>query len=140
MILVSSCLLGLCCRYDGQEKSYPEVMAFLEGKTYIPICPEQMGGLPTPRKAAEIVSMTPLKIMTEQGEDVTIQFEKGLSEVLKLTQQLPVEMAVLKSLSPSCGTYEIYDGSFTRTLIPGAGILSKALSENSIKVISEKDL
>jgi uncharacterized protein YbbK (DUF523 family) len=140
MILVSSCLLGLCCRYDGKEKEYKKVLEYLKDKTYITVCPEQMGGLPTPRGAAEIVSLEPLKIMTEDGIDVTGAFQKGVDEVLKLIKPLPIEKAILKSLSPSCGTYKIYDGTFSRNLIVGSGIVSKALQEMNIEVINEEDL
>lgn len=140
MILVSSCLLGLCCRYDGKEKAYDKVLEYLKDKTYIPICPEQMGGLATPRGAAEIVSQDPLKIMTEDGLDVTEAFQRGVREVLKLANSLPVEKAILKSLSPSCGSYKIYDGTFTRNLVEGSGIVSKALKELKIDVINEEDL
>jgi len=140
MILVSSCLLGLCCRYDGKEKVNEHVLDYLKDKTYIPICPEQMGGLPTPREPAEIVLMEPLSIQTEAGDDVTDSFLKGVDEVVKLLSLYDVKEAILKSKSPSCGTYQIYDGTFTRTLIKGSGVMSKRLQETSIKVINEEDL
>jgi len=140
MILVSSCLLGLCCRYDGKEKVNKHVLDYLKDKAYIPICPEQMGGLPTPREPAEIVLMDPLSIQTEAGDDVTDSFLKGIDEVVKLLSLYDVKEAILKSKSPSCGTYQIYDGTFTRTLIKGSGMMSKRLQEASIKVINEEDL
>ncbi len=140
MILVSSCLLGLCCRYDGKEKVDEQVMNYLKDKTYIPICPEQMGGLSTPREPAEIVSKHPLSIQTETGINVTSEFLKGVDEVVKLLSLYDVKEAILKSKSPSCGTYQIYDGTFTRTLINGSGVMSKRLQEESIKVINEEDL
>ncbi len=140
MILVSSCLLGLCCRYDGKEKVDERVLTYLKGKNYLPICPEQMGGLPTPRKPAEIVSLEPLKIMTEDHIDVTEAFEKGVSEVLKLIKLHDIDLAILKSKSPSCGSREVYDGTFSRNLIKGAGILSLSMTKNNIKTINENDL
>lgn len=140
MILVSSCLLGLCCRYDGKEKVNEHVLDYLKDKEYTPICPEQMGGLPTPREPAEIVTMDPLSIQTEAGDDVTDSFLKGVDEVVKLLSLYDVKEAILKSKSPSCGTYQIYDGTFTRTLIKGSGMMSKRLQEASIKVINEEDL
>jgi|LGVE01.1.fsa_nt_gb uncharacterized protein YbbK (DUF523 family) len=140
MILVSSCLLGLCCRYDGKEKVDERVLTYLKGKNYLPICPEQMGGLPTPRKPAEIVSLEPLKITTEDHIDVTEAFEKGVSEVLKLIKLHDVDEAILKSKSPTCGRYNIYDGTFTRTLIKGSGILAGLLISKNIEVINEEDL
>jgi len=140
MILVSSCLLGLCCRYDGKEKVNEHVLDYLKDKAYIPICPEQMGGLPTPREPAEIVLMDPLSIQTEAGDDVTDSFVKGVDEVVKLLSLYDVKEAILKSKSPSCGTYQIYDGTFNRTLIKGSGVMSKRLQEASVKVINEEDL
>lgn len=139
MILVSSCLLGLACRYDGKEKEYEGIHEFLKGKPYLPICPEQMGGLPTPRPAAEIVSFDPLKIMTESS-DVTAEFIKGVEEVKKLIQPHDIELAILKSKSPTCGCYEIYDGTFSRQLIKGSGILADMLMKKHIKVINEEDI
>ncbi|MBI9013917.1 MAG: DUF523 domain-containing protein [Clostridiales bacterium] len=140
MILVSGCLLGLCCRYDGKEKEFEDVLDYLKDKTYIPICPEQMGGLSTPRDPAEIVTNDPLSIQTETGVDVTGQFLKGVDEVVKLLSLYDVKEAILKSRSPSCGTYQIYDGTFNRTLINGSGVMSKRLQEASVKVINEEDL
>jgi uncharacterized protein YbbK (DUF523 family) len=140
MILVSSCLLGLCCRYDGKEKADSKVLDYLKNKSFIPVCPEQMGGLPTPRKPAEIVSLEPLKIVTDDFEDVTSEFKKGVSEVVKLTELYNVSEAILKSKSPSCGRYQIYDGTFSRTLIEGSGILVSTLTHKNIKVINEEDL
>ena len=140
MILVSSCLLGLCCRYDGKEKVDERVLTYLKGKNYLPICPEQMGGLPTPRKPAEIVSLEPLKITTEDHIDVTEAFEKGVSEVMKLIKLHDIDLAILKSKSPSCGSREVYDGTFSRNLIKGAGILSLSMTKNNIKTINENDL
>ncbi|MCH4888662.1 DUF523 domain-containing protein [Acidaminobacter sp. JC074] len=139
MILVSSCLLGLSCRYDGKEKADERVINYLKDKAFMPICPEQMGGLTTPRPPAEIVSFQPLKICTEEN-DVTKAFVRGVDEVMKLVKLQNIEKAILKSKSPSCGTYEIYDGSFTRKLVKGSGIMAKRLMANDIKVINENDL
>ena len=139
MILVSSCLLGLSCRYDGVSKDYPQVLEYIKGKHYIPICPEQMGGLPTPRPPAEIVSLAPLSIQTQEA-DVTKEFVNGVEEVMKLSKFYKVEMAILKSKSPTCGRYQRYDGTFTRTLVEGSGIMAKELMKHNIKVINEEDL
>lgn len=143
MILVSSCLLGLACRYDGKSKSYSDVEKFLEGKQYLPVCPEQMGGLSTPRKPCEIKSKQPLQIVTEDGEDCTQAFKKGVDEVEKLICHQQIELAILKERSPSCGSEQIYDGTFTRNLISGKGILADYLSQKGIVVKNEfsiKDL
>jgi len=139
MILVSSCLLGLSCRYDGKAKADERVLNYLKGKDFMPICPEQMGGLTTPRPPAEIVSLEPLKICTEE-KDVTEAFVRGVDEVMKLVELQEVDKAILKSKSPSCGRYEIYDGTFSRKLIKGSGIMAKRLIENEIEVINENDM
>ena len=137
MILVSSCLLGLNCRYDQSQKPNDEVIKYLVDKSFLPICPEQMGGLSTPRKPCEILSQSPLKIVSDDGEDCTGAFVLGVNEVLKLIKLLPVEEAILKAKSPSCGSRQIYDGSFSKQLIEGQGILSKALKEINITVYNE---
>lgn len=140
MILVSSCLLGLACRYDGQAKKYPEVESFLKGKAYLAVCPEQMGGLSTPRKPCEIISMNPISIQTEDGIDCTQSFLKGVDEVEKLMTYQQIELAILKAKSPSCGSNMIYDGTFSRRLIAGQGVLASYLSKQGIKVLSEENI
>ena len=140
MILVSSCLLGLSCRYDGKAKADESVLEYLKDKVYIPVCPEQMGGLTTPRDPAEIISRSPLSIETADGKDVTDAFVKGVTEVDKLLDLHKVELAILKSKSPSCGRYEIYDGTFTRTPIKETGIFAENLISKNIKVINENDV
>lgn len=140
MIIVSSCLLGLKCRYDACSKEYSEVISYLKDKSYLPVCPEQMGGLSTPRQPAEIKSLSPLLIENDHGEDVTEAFQLGSDEVVKLIKLHDVELAILKSKSPSCGSNQIYDGSFTRTLVAGEGLLSKTLRNKGIKVINEEEI
>lgn len=140
MILVSSCLLGLACRYDGQAKTYLDVEAFLKGKQFIAVCPEQMGGLSTPRKPCEIISLEPVLIQTEDGIDCTQAFLKGVDEVGKLIAYQHVDLAILKAKSPSCGSQMIYDGTFSRTLIPGQGLLAEFLKKKGIKVVNEENL
>lgn len=140
MILVSACLLGLSCRYDAKEKADRSVLDYLKDKNYLPICPEQMGGLPTPRDPAEIVSLAPLKICTEEGADVTEAFVNGVKEVEKLLDLFQVEGAILKAKSPSCGSRQVYDGNFTRRLIKGQGILASMLRDKKINVMNEEDL
>lgn len=140
MIVVSGCLLGLCCRYDGKEKSDEKVVEYLNDKTFISICPEQMGGLKTPRRPAEVVSDFPLEILTDQGEDVTKQFIHGVDEVMKLLKFYDVQEVILKSKSPTCGTYQRYDGTFSRQLITKPGIMALRLMSENIKVMNETDL
>lgn len=137
MILVSSCLIGLNCRYDGSGNESEAVLAYLQGKRWMPVCPEQMGGLPTPREPAEIVGT---RVMDKTGQDVTAQFEKGADEVVRLARLVGASEAVLKARSPSCGSGHIYDGSFTKTLVTGDGLTSKALKKMGLSVVSEEDL
>ncbi len=135
-ILVSACLLGLCCRYDGQSKRSDRVLALAEKHELIPVCPEQLGGLPTPRAPAEIRNG---RVINNQGRDVTAQYEKGATETLRLYDLLHCDCALLKARSPSCGAEQVYDGAFSGTLIPGQGIAAKLLSEHHITVLSEEN-
>lgn len=138
MILVSSCLIGLKCRYDASIKENTDVIKYLSDKEYWPICPEQMGGLATPRKPAEIVSNNPLKIVDNQGYDVTENFLEGANQVIEIIKDKKVSLAILKAKSPSCGSENIYDGTFSNKLVEGQGILTKLLREKGIRVINEK--
>lgn len=134
-ILVSACLLGTNCKYSGGNNYSDEVMEFLKDYETIPICPEQLGGLPTPRPASEIVGD---KVINIEGNDVTSNYIKGAEEALKIAKMLGIKKALLKAKSPSCGNGKIYDGTFTNTLIEGDGITTKLLKENDIKVITIK--
>ena len=134
-ILVSACLLGVCCRYDGQSKACPAVLELLKDHELIPVCPEQLGGLPTPRPPAEIQGD---RVINREGIDVTAQYKKGAEEAARLYQLLRCDCAVLKARSPSCGCGEIYDGSFSGTLVPGDGITAQALKRLGIRVLTEE--
>jgi uncharacterized protein YbbK (DUF523 family) len=134
-ILVSACLLGTNCKYNGGNNYREEVMEFLRDYEIIPICPEIMGGLPTPRPASEIKEN---KVININNEDVTINFKKGAEETLKLAKLLGVKKALLKRKSPSCGSGEIYDGTFSGTLVQGDGITTQLLKENDIEVFTIK--
>lgn len=136
-ILVSACLLGVNCKYNGNNNLNDKVIKYIENKEVIPICPEIMGGLSTPRYPSEIVDD---KVINNQNQDVTKEYTKGAEETLKLARILGVKKALLKSKSPSCGCGKIYDGTFTNTLINGDGITTKLLKENKIEVITEMDL
>lgn len=136
MILVSACLLGIDCKYSGDNNLNKDLIEFLKDKTYIPICPEQLGGLETPRKPAEIKKD---KVMTNEGKDVTENFIKGAEESLKISKIFNAEIAILKERSPSCGSNIIYNGSFKGEKIKGKGITAKLLEENGIKVYSEEN-
>lgn len=134
-ILVSACLLGTNCKYSGGNNYSEEVMEYLKDYEIIPICPEQLGGLPTPRPASEIIGD---KVINNEGTDVTSNYQKGAEEALKIAKLLGIKKALLKAKSPSCGNSKIYDGTFSGTLIDGDGITTKLLKENNIEVITIK--
>ncbi len=137
MIIVSGCLAGLHCRYDGKDMSNESVMRLIaEGKA-IPVCPEQLGGLSTPRPCCQIKEN---RVMTENGEDVTAQFCRGAEEALAVAKLAGSKKAILKSKSPSCGYGEIYDGNFSGTLISGNGIFAALCKQNGIEVITEEEI
>ena len=135
-VLVSACLLGCACRYDGASKAHPEVLRLARECTLIPVCPEQLGGLPTPRPPAERQRE---QVLTEDGRDVTAQYRKGAEEALRLAKIFGCECAVLKERSPSCGCKGVYDGTFSRTLRPGMGVAAELLAKNGIAVYGESE-
>ena len=136
-ILVSACLLGLPCRYDGAEKPCSAVLKLKDTETLIPFCPECMGGLSTPRPPAELQGG---QVSNAEGADVTTQYRKGAEQALLLCRMMGIRKAILKSRSPSCGKGEIYDGSFSKTLIKGNGITADLLLQNEIEVLTEEEL
>ena len=136
-ILVSACLLGVSCRYDGKSKPHPAVLTLQAQHQLIPVCGEVFGGLPTPRIPAERVGD---RVLTEAGRDVTAEYRRGAEEVLALARRLDCKVALLKERSPSCGTGEIYDGSFTRTLTAGDGVTAELLRASGIAVFGESRL
>ncbi|MDP8203780.1 MAG: DUF523 domain-containing protein [Candidatus Tenebribacter mawsonii] len=137
MILVSACLAGIKCRYDGNDNANNKVMEIVKKGFAIPVCPEQLGGLQTPRVPAEIIKD---KIINKLGEDVTSQFVKGAKETLRITKLFNCKKAVLKQSSPSCGYGKIYDGSHTSKIIEGMGLTAKLLFQNGIIILTEEDL
>ena len=136
-ILVSACLLGVSCRYDGKSKPHPAVLALQGQHQLIPVCGEIFGGLPTPRTPAERVGD---RVLTEDGRDVTQEYHRGAEDVLALARRLDCKVALLKERSPSCGTGEIYDGSFTHTLTAGDGVTAELLRASGIAVFGESRL
>lgn len=133
-ILVSACLLGCPCRYDGAVKADPRVLSLMERHTLIPVCPEQLGGLPTPRLPSE---RREGGVFDRGGMDVTVQYRQGAKEVLRLARLYGCTHAVLKERSPSCGSGQIYDGSFSHVLVPGSGVAAELLAQNGITVLGE---
>ncbi len=136
-ILISACLLGVNCKYNGQNNYKEDLLNKLKDKELIPFCPEIVGGLQTPREPSEIIND---KVMNKKGIDVTENYQRGAKEALALCQRLNIKKALLKAKSPSCGSGKIYDGTFTSTLISGDGITAKLLKENGIIVLNENDI
>ena len=136
-ILISAYLLGVRCRYDGASKVHPEVQALMERHTLVPVCPEQLGGLPTPRIPAERQGET---VRTREGGDVTEAYCRGGKEALRLCRMFECEAAVLKERSPSCGSGKIYDGTFHGHLIRGDGVTAELLKSYGVTVIGESQV
>lgn len=138
-ILVSRCLLGEPCRYDGQSKPVPALKQLEEqGHVLIPVCPEVLGGLPTPRPPAEL--QPDGRVVNRAGTDVTAEYTAGAQRALEIAQARGCTAAVLKEKSPSCGNGQVYDGSFTGTLIPGQGVAARLLTRQGIRVLGESQL
>jgi len=137
MRLCSACLLGARCRYDGKSKPNKKVMELLKKEILIPVCPEQLGGMQTPREPSE---QRGKKVVSKSGKDVTENFQVGAMETLKIAKLLEINEAILKQRSPSCGSGQIYDGTFSGKIIKGDGVTTEMLRKNRIKVISEEDL
>ena len=135
-ILVSACLLGVRCRYDGKSKPHPAVERLMEQHTLIPVCGEILGGLPTPRVSAERQGE---RVVTADGRDVTAAYRRGAKEVLRLAERYGCKAAILKERSPSCGSGRIYDGTFTGTLTDGWGVTAELLRDHGIWVIGESE-
>ena len=141
MILISACLVGINCKYNGGNNFKEKALELVKKGEAIPICPEQLGGLPTPRVAAEIKIINgKRKVINNKGEDVTENFERGAKEVLELAKSLNIKKAVLKSRSPSCGKGKIYDGNFNGQVIDGNGILAQMLIDNGIEIADIDDI
>ena len=139
-LLISACLIGVPCRYDGASKVKidPETLAKLKAKyNLIPVCPEIYGGLPTPRVGSERVGD---RVLMKDGTDVTENFKRGAEVTLEFARLFECTTALLKEKSPSCGKGLIYDGSFTGTLVEGDGVCAELLSENGILVIGEEKI
>ena len=136
-ILVSACLLGKNCKYNGGNNLNQSVLGFIEGHEVIGVCPEQLGGLSTPRLTAEMVEGI---VTNKEGISVDNEFRKGAQEALAVALENKVDLAILQSRSPSCGVKEIYDGSFSGKKIKGQGVFAKLLSARGIKVLDAEDV
>ena len=147
MILVSACLLGINCKYNGDNNKNEKIEEYLKDKKFILVCPEQLGGMSTPRYPSEIIYLDEYdviegktSVINNKKSDVTKQFKKGALETLKIANIYGCKKAILKDGSPSCGSSFIYDGTFTGKKVNGSGVTTTLLRKNSIKVISEKDI
>ncbi|ASS74468.1 hypothetical protein CIG75_05325 [Tumebacillus algifaecis] len=145
MKVISACLVGCQCRYDGDDNLIPAFQQMVEQGEAVFVCPEQLGGLSTPRPPAEIVGGTgedvldgKAKVLTNQGVDVTDQFLKGAQQALKMAQLVGAQEAILKERSPSCGSALVYDGTFSGDKRPGDGVTSALLKRHGIAVFSEE--
>ena len=136
-ILVSACLLGVACRYDGKSKPNEDIIMLTEKYNLIPFCPEITGGLPTPRHPSEIVGD---RVLNHIGEDVTAQYKKGAEEALRIAKLYNCKYAILKEKSPSCGKGKIHNGKFDGGYTEGDGITTRLLEENGITVFGESNV
>lgn len=134
MIVVSKCLLGYNCKYNGGNNYNEQIVKYLSNKEYIMVCPEQLGGLPTPRIPSERKDN---KVINKNGEDVTKYFVKGVRNAASLVAVEKISIAILKAKSPSCGCGLIYDGDFTGNLISGNGLYAEYLLDHGIKIMTE---
>lgn len=137
MILVSACLIGEKCKYNGGDNYSEKLMEFLKGKEYIAICPEVLGGLPTPRTSCEIIRG---RVIDQNGVDKTMEYEKGAEQALQIALEKGCKLAILQTRSPSCGKGKIYDGTFSKRLIVGDGKTVQLLEKNGIEVINIENL
>ncbi|MBE6591244.1 MAG: DUF523 domain-containing protein [Ruminococcaceae bacterium] len=135
--LISACILGVPCRYDGKSKPSEQIEELMLRHTLIPICPETAGGLPTPRTPCEIVGA---KVISKNGEDRTLQYMNGAKKCLELFKKEGCDGVILKTKSPSCGKGLVYDGSFGGTLTSGDGITAKLFKFYGIKIYTEEDI
>ena len=136
-ILVSACLLGTACRYDGKSKPCERVIALSNTYNLIPICPEVMGGLPTPRVPSEICGD---RVMMKDGRDVTENYNRGAKQALEIARQNACTVAILKEKSPSCGSGLIHNGLFDGGLVTGDGITTRLLKKEGIRVLGESEI
>ena len=150
MIIVSACLLGENCKKSGRNNKSENVIKYLENKEYIFVCPEQLGGLSTPRDPSEIITTGKkdghdvldgsVKVLSNKGIDVTSNFIKGAEETLKIAKECNAKKAILKAGSPSCGYKKIYDGTFCGNKIKGMGVTAAILNKENIALLDEDDI
>ncbi len=138
-IAVSACLLGENCKYNGGNNHSEKILAYLHerGAEAVPVCPEVLGGLPTPRVPSEIVNGV---VTNREGVRVDAEFRRGAEAALRIVRESGAELVILQSRSPSCGAKQIYDGTFTGTLVPGRGIFTELLAEAGIPFVDAEEI
>lgn len=136
-ILVSACLLGRDCKYNGGNNYSSQVAAFLEGKEILPVCPEVMAGLGIPRTPIEIVDG---ELKNRLGVSVDAPLREAVEQVTDMVRSQGIAMAILKARSPTCGVHQVYDGTFSGQLVNGAGALAQALLDAGCQVLDEEDV
>lgn len=140
MYIISACLAGINCKYDGGNNYNKDIMELVKRGEAILVCPEQLGGLTTPRFPSEIlIKNGNRKVINNHGEDVTKNYERGAKETLELAKKLNIKKAILKARSPSCGCGLIYDGTFSKTKIKGNGITAQLLIDNGFEIFNEEN-
>ena len=135
-ILVSACLAGEYCRWDGGTNLVPDIKALVDSGKAIAVCPEELGGLQTPRLPSECLGD---RVISSEGADVTAEFRYGAEEALRVCKEQGCKLAILKAKSPSCGKGHIHNGKFDGGLVPGNGVTARLLMENGITVMTEKE-
>ncbi len=133
-LLISACLLGRNCKYNGGNNYTPLTEALKERYELVPVCPECLGGLPIPHEPSERVGD---RVLSKSGADVTAAFQRGAEKTLALALQHGVKKAVLKERSPSCGCGSIYDGTFTGTVVSGSGVAAELLLAHGVEIYGE---
>lgn len=136
-VLVSQCLLGIDCRYDGGNNFYENIVRLADLCEVIPVCPEMLGGMTTPRRPSERIDG---RVVDSAGEDVTACFERGAQQALRLAEFYGAEYAVLKQSSPSCGSATVYDGTFSGRKIPGKGVTAELFEGIGLRIFDEKHI
>lgn len=141
MYLVSSCLAGINCRYNGSNNTKQTIVQMVKEGKAIPVCPEVLAGLPTPRTCCEITTDTDRnkKVIGKDGTDHTKEFREGAMKSLEIAKSLNIKKAILQSRSPSCGYRYIYDGNFSGNIVEGNGLTADLLLQNGIEVVTEEE-
>ena len=139
-MLISACLLGINCKYNGESNYNQKIVDLIKDESVIPVCPEQLGGLTTPRLPCEIVILNgERRVIRNDGIDVTEAFQKGAEETRRIAKMFNESIAILKTKSPSCGSCQIYDGTFSGRVIEGSGLTAELLTDNHIRVFDENN-